>query len=130
MLNIAYAFGVLIFPFRGAFSMKVTKGSSEGDRYKYDFDLCSYEKGWVQIDTNQNAWFSGHWCNLGSLQIFTFCEGDTYLTECESIEEFKQALTKERDYYLKDGRWNIDVSDAEKAKYIELGFETSLYRKE
>jgi len=109
--------------------MKVTKGRSEGERYQFDFNLCSYKKGWLQIDTNQDASYNGSWCNLKDLQVFSFCEGDTYLIECESIEDFRQALTKERDFHLgmEGGRWNIDVSDAEKAKYIELGFETSLY---
>jgi len=108
--------------------MKVTQGRSGGDRYQYDSDLCSYEKGWVQIDTNQDASYYGHWCNFDSLQIFAFVEGDTYLTECDSIEDFKQALTKERDFHLEDGRWNIDATGIEKAKYIQLGFGTSVYQ--
>lgn len=108
--------------------MKVTKGHSGGDRYQYDSDLCSYEKGWVQIDTNQDASYYGHWCNLESLQFFSFVEGETTLFEYESIEEFKQALVEQRDFHLQDGRWSIDVSGIEKAKYIELGFATSVYQ--
>ena len=33
--------------------MKITREFCPGDRYAYDFGLCSYENGWAQVDT---AW--------------------------------------------------------------------------
>ena len=31
--------------------MKITREFCPSDRYTYDFGLCSYEKGWAQVDT-------------------------------------------------------------------------------
>jgi hypothetical protein len=33
------------------------------DRYVYDFVLCTYDKGWAQIDTRQDASYYGTWTN-------------------------------------------------------------------
>ena len=35
--------------------MKITREFAPADRYVYDFGLCSYEKGWAQVDTAQDA---------------------------------------------------------------------------
>ena len=35
--------------------MKITREFCPGDRYLYDFGLCSYKKGWAQVDTAQDA---------------------------------------------------------------------------
>lgn len=38
--------------------MKVVGSFEPGDRYRYDFDLCSCARGWAQADTAQDAsWF-------------------------------------------------------------------------
>ncbi len=29
------------------------------ERYRFDFRLCTKEKGWTQYDTNQDAWYFG-----------------------------------------------------------------------
>jgi len=44
------------------FGNEITR-SFEGDidRYKFDFGLCSYSKGWIQFDTDQDAWYFGVW---------------------------------------------------------------------
>jgi hypothetical protein len=33
--------------------VKITREFNPADRYTYDFGLCSYEKGWAQVDTAQ-----------------------------------------------------------------------------
>ena len=35
--------------------MKITREFCPADRYTYDFGLRSYEKGWAQVDTAQDA---------------------------------------------------------------------------
>ena len=35
--------------------MKITREFCLGDRFFYDFGLCSYDKGWTQVDTAQDA---------------------------------------------------------------------------
>ena len=72
--------------------MKITREFAPGDRYLYDFGLCSYENGWAQIDAAQDASYFGTWANPAELVIFSYCEGDTTLQEAETPEEFATAL--------------------------------------
>lgn len=72
--------------------MKTTREFAAGDRYRYDFGLCSYANGWAQIDTAQDASYFGTWANPTKLMIFSYCEGDTTLQEAETPEEFAAAL--------------------------------------
>ena len=39
--------------------MKITREFCPGDRYTYDFGHCSYENGWAQVDTAQDASYFG-----------------------------------------------------------------------
>jgi hypothetical protein len=72
--------------------MKITREFCPADRYVYDFGLCSYEKGWAQVDTAQDASYFGTWANPAGLMIFNYCEGDTILKEAASPEEFTAEL--------------------------------------
>jgi len=72
--------------------MKITREFAPADRYLYDFGLCSYEKGWAQVDTAQDASYFGTWANPTRLMIFSYCEGDTTLKEAASPEEFAAEL--------------------------------------
>ena len=72
--------------------MKITREFCPGDRYKYNFGLCSYEQGWAQVDTAQYASYFGTWASPTRLMIFNYCEGDTTLKEAASSEEFAAEL--------------------------------------
>ena len=72
--------------------MKITREYAPADRYLYDFGLCSYVKGWAQVDTAQDASYFGTWANPTRLLIFNYCEGDTTLKEVASPEEFSAEL--------------------------------------
>ncbi len=72
--------------------MKVTREFCPGDRYGYDFGLCSYENGWAQVDTAQHASYFGTLANPTRSMIFSYCEGDTTLKEAVSPEEFATEL--------------------------------------
>ena len=72
--------------------MKISREFCPGNRYTYDFGLCSYEKGWAQIDTAQDASYFGTWANPARLMTFSYCEGDTILKETGSPEEFAVEL--------------------------------------
>ena len=72
--------------------MKIMSEVCPGDRYIYDFGLCSYEKGWVQVDTAQDACYFETWANPTRLLISSYCEGDTTLKEAASPEEFAAEL--------------------------------------
>lgn len=73
-------------------SIKITRAFFPADRYHYDFGACSYEKGWVQVDTKQDASYYGNWADPHNLRLFTYVEGDTALTECETEADFAAAL--------------------------------------
>ena len=72
--------------------MKITREFCSGDCYIYDFGLCSYEKGWAQVDTAQDASYFGTWANPTRLMIFSYCEGDTTSEDAASPEEFATEL--------------------------------------
>jgi hypothetical protein len=72
--------------------MKITREFAPGDRYTYDCGLCSYENGWAQVDTAQDASYFGTWANPARLMIFSYCEGDTTLKEAASPQEFAAEL--------------------------------------
>ena len=72
--------------------MKITREFCPGDRYVYDFGLCSYSNGWAQVDTAQDASYFGTWANPARLVILNYCEGDTTVKEAASPEEFAAEL--------------------------------------
>ncbi len=72
--------------------IKRTRGHQPQDRYFYDRGMCSSKNGWAQIDTKNDAWYCGQWANPFKLSIFSYVEGDTILTQCDTVEEFKAEL--------------------------------------
>lgn len=97
--------------------MKVTHEFCPRDRYVYDFGLCSYEGGWAQVDTAQDASYFGTWANPIWLLIFNYCEGDTTLKEAASSEEFAAEL------------WEIDAWNRAHGyglARIDLGFNPAM----
>lgn len=89
-----------------------------GDRYKYDFRLCTMKNGWAQLDSKQDASYYGNWVNPTLRQLFSYCEGDTTLTECEDDADFIQAVReccewhKERGYFIGIDCGKIEIEDA------------------
>jgi len=70
---------------------------ANGNRYIFDFDICSTKKGFAQIDTEQDAWYYGVWVNPFTKTIVNYAEGDLTIQEAESDEEFVGALHHLRD---------------------------------
>lgn len=66
----------------------VTKFTPDSDRYHYDFEQCTAAKGWAQFDTDQDAWYFGHWINPESLELLEYAEGDVTHFQAESESEF------------------------------------------
>lgn len=56
--------------------MKIIRSFEPGDRYRYDFDLCSCARGWAQVDTAQDASWFGTWASPAERTILNFAEGD------------------------------------------------------
>ena len=64
----------------------------DGDRYRYDFKVCTPAKGWQQYDTDQDAWYYGVWVNVAERQIMTYAEGDETLVTSPTAEIFQAEL--------------------------------------
>jgi len=69
------------------------------DRYLFDFRLCPVSQGWIQYDTNQDAWYFGVWVNVERRKVVTYAEGDIYLVECSSLDTFRKELADMQDFY-------------------------------
>lgn len=69
------------------------------DRYQFDFDLCSPDKGWRQYDTDQDASYFGIWVNLKRRIIMSFVEGDVSRTICPTQESFCLELAHMHEFY-------------------------------
>lgn len=87
------------------------------DRYEFDF-RCSYENGFAQFDTKQDASYFGTWVSPLERKIVSYCEGDLTIQRYDEDEEFIAALrelvrwNEERGY----GPARIDPGFSEKMK--------------
>ena len=70
-----------------------------GERYYFDFEVCTPEKGWRQYDTSQDAHYFGVWVNMAERMTFTYAEGDLSLVECPTVESFKAELDNMAECY-------------------------------
>jgi len=55
-----------------------------GNRYHFDWKL----KGYSQVDTNQDAWYYGHWANPFKFRLIGYVEGDVSIQTAPNKEEF------------------------------------------
>lgn len=74
------------------------------DRYHFDFGECSYEKGFAQIDTDQDAPWFGQWCSPSALLIVSYAEGDLTIRSCADSAEFAEALRALSRWEAEQGR--------------------------
>ena len=96
----------------------VLREFAPGDRYLYDFKLCTPAKGWMQYDTDQDAWYFGVWVNKGKREILTYAEGDLSLVTCPSVESFNAEIAHMNAFYG-EGR-ECAVIDAESGDMTEV----------
>jgi len=109
----------------------ITRGHlSNAERYQFDFGDCSYEKGWAQFDTKQDASYYGTWVHATRFLIFNYCEGDTTLTKCDDEDDFKVELRRLVDWNKECGYFlGIDVMThpALEGEFRRLGFGDCLH---
>ena len=74
-----------------------------GDRYRYDFHLCSTANGWAQFDTGQDAHYFGNWLNPFLRMFFSYVEGDTTTIVCDTDEEFVDLVRDQIGWYREHG---------------------------
>jgi len=62
------------------------------DRYIFDFDADFRAAGWLQFDTDQDAWYFGVWVNPRLLRTLSYCEGDVYLVVCADAQHYNAEI--------------------------------------
>lgn len=70
-----------------------------GERYRYDFKICTSEKGWRQYDTWQDASYFGVWVHVEDRRVVTFAEGDLTIVACPTLESFRAELEDAEKFY-------------------------------
>lgn len=71
----------------------ITRGSDfMGDRYQFDFKMCTASKGWAQLDTRQDASYYGNWINPMTRELVSYCEGDITHTQCDDDADFTETV--------------------------------------
>ena len=74
--------------------MKRVDSFVHGDRYQYDFDICSCANGFAQIDTGQDAGYYGNWINPTDRIVIIFAEGDLTTIKFDNDAEMIEWVQK------------------------------------
>lgn len=77
----------------------IERSWQDTDRYKFDFKLCTREKGWKQFDTTQDAWYFGVWVHPEKKEIITYAEGDITRVICPTEESYHAELKSMAEFY-------------------------------
>jgi len=110
--------------------MKITRAFSPGDRYQFDFGMCSTKKGYAQVDTEQDASYFGTWANPEQLSIINYCEGDITLTQANNEKEFVDEIHRIKAFHEKLGYRFLGIdpgfNDRLSAQFKALGLSEML----
>lgn len=104
--------------------IRTTAFINDGDRYAFDFRICTPAKGWAQFDTDQDAHYFGNWINPTTLELMSYAEGDVTKLKAESPEEFKAEVDRWLAFYERagiDDMCNADIAAALDALSISRG---------
>lgn len=111
--------------------MKTIRDFAPADRYVYDFGPCSYDKGFAQIDTAQDASYFGTWASPSRRMVVSYVEGDVTISLCESDEEFIAQLREIDRWHVEHGygpaRIDLGFDPAMKAAFERLGLADMLH---
>lgn len=88
-----------------------TKDFEDGiDRLDFDSDRCSWQKGWAQVDTGQDAPYFGIWAHPVQLKVMQYIEGDVIETVCDTVEEFVSEIQDIKTFNNENG-WGFKGID-------------------
>lgn len=108
-----------------------TREFAPADRYVYDMNYCTTSNGFAQIDTEQDASYFGTWCNPSKRVLFSYCEGDTCLTECDTDDEFIAEVRAIDEWNREMGFKKIGIDpgfcDDLKQAFVNLGLSDLLH---
>jgi hypothetical protein len=111
--------------------MKKTVGfTPDGDRYVFDFKLCTATKGWAQLDTSQDASYYGQWVNPLTLEYVSHVEGDQTHIQYDDEAEFIAGISETLRWHAEHG-YNPHIDGMCKQEIIEaferMGFTEFLH---
>lgn len=101
-----------------------------GNRYQYDWGMCSYDKGFAQIDTDQDASYYGTWTNPFTRIILNYCEGDVSETYCPTDEIYVAEIRRLQEWCNgRDDTMKIDAmcNESMVKRFTELGLSDVLH---
>ena len=91
-----------------------------GSRYIYDFELCTPSDGWMQFDTDQDAWYFGVWVNPEKRETLTYAEGDVIRVQCPSVESYNAEIKDMCNFYGTTPEFvTIDPEKGERVAYYQ-----------
>ncbi|MBA7471765.1 hypothetical protein ES707_07075 [subsurface metagenome] len=92
------------------------------ERYRFDFQLCTTDKGWKQYDTDQDAWYFGVWVHVEKRVILTYAEGDISVVKCPTEESYHAELAHMAGFYgpPPPAFITIDPKSGQITKYIDV----------
>ncbi len=112
--------------------MKTTHNHVENsERYAFDFEICTTQKGWAQLDTSQDACYFGNWASPSSLKIVSYCEGDITIQTAENKEEFVEEILTMKKWNNENGHKFLGIDPGFNKKlesdFVSIGLEQLLH---
>tara|TARA_R100000654_G_scaffold20441_9_gene41236 strand:+ start:285 stop:626 length:342 start_codon:yes stop_codon:yes gene_type:complete len=101
-----------------------------GDRYQFDFNLCSVSKGFSQVDTEQDASYYGKWANPSEFKLVSYVEGDVTIQTAPNKEEFIDLMRSTAKWHKdRDDELKIDpmLDDKQEQAWKDLGLADLLH---
>ena len=96
----------------------------DGDRYRFDFEICSTAKGYAQVDTAEDAWYHGMWANPDERRIVRYVEGDVTIDTFSGEAEFVAGIRRLADRCRERETWKgVDpgLGDEARERWEQLG---------
>ena len=94
----------------------------------FDYRKCTYAKGWVQIDTNQDVSCYRIWCHPDKRQIVSFHYGHITIIRCTDDETFVAEMRHTAEWNREQEYWiSIDAGEDQRHRYISLGLADLLH---
>lgn len=92
-------------------------------RYVFDTGMCSYENGYAQVDTKQDASYYGTWCSPFERKIVNYAEGDVTVQSADTDEEFVSIVREMTGWHDEHG-WGPTRIDALANERLATAFRT------
>ena len=94
----------------------------------FDFRLCTYAEGWVQIDTNRDLSYYRMWCHPDKHQIVSYRDGHITIVRCTDDETFVAEMRRTAEWHREWEYWiGIDAGEDQRHRFISLGLADLLH---